>query len=524
MKKFSKALLISISILTLAHSQACEANNCYSTFSEYTGSMGAKGLPLTLIIGCGHGTWYTDGDHSHPDSWCINLKADPSLRGFPHNKPKTFKESVNYDEILDISKPHMPIKNKNTSENLSVRDYASSQDTQNIVGYKNTFDVVLLERPLPITLNKPWALWNAVHMLKVGGELIIDSIDGYNSNLYVNESSFKTLCPPQDQDYPVNQSTEKLEKFGINVIKINYDMEGIRNYLSFWGLTDIINVGDSTLWRTGGYQPYTKAPGKSLETARKTRILSATKSLETENKMEAWAQAIQNFQGLRAISIDVITTPVVHYSSPIQLETDSVPSSQEMILKSLEINTKNTEAEEVIFTAPTIAEVREDVINEVALELFPKEILPKLSIPDELRIIVPVIKREPVPSVTPTIVVQPTTTTITPNTQKIYSLGYCADLYRKINKNSEAIETILYNDSHRLQDRRSIDLLLEIRRELREAQDIIDTIEDPHTTTQDRALIAIFAPDRLEFMQRYMSAVERHPELSGWLQKIGFKW
>jgi hypothetical protein len=148
-----------------------------------------------------------------------------------------------------------------------------------------------------------------------------------------------------------------------------------------------------------------------------------------------------------------------------------------------------------------------------------------VSDPEELKIITPIKKREAEKTIFKALTVDETAKPVLPPKPTIIrSLAYCPKLYRKIKNNTEAIEKIYYDQSHNLQDRRSIDLLLEIRRELREAQDIIDTIEDPHTTTQDRALIAIFAPDRLEFMQRYMSAVERHPELSGWLQKIGFKW
>lgn len=148
----------------------------------------------------------------------------------------------------------------------------------------------------------------------------------------------------------------------------------------------------------------------------------------------------------------------------------------------------------------------------------------KVSNPEELKIIVPVKKREPFLFPTPTTIAQPTTPTIVPNTQKIiYSARYCPDLYRKVKKNSEAIQKIYYDDSHGLQgDNRT--LLLRIREELREAEDIIDTIENPNTTVQDRALVAVFSPDRKEEMSRLMRAAQKKLELSDWLQKIGFRW
>jgi hypothetical protein len=284
-------------VLSISQSIACDSNNHFSSFAEYKESMAKHNSPLTLMVGCGHGTSYHEGEHTHPDCWSVNLSIDPSLRGFPHNTKENFKKDVQYDEILDITTVHFPPRGKNAREIL-IRDTASSNPyVQTIIGYKNTFDIVVLERPLPETLNKAWTLWNAVHMLKVGGELIIDSIDGYDSKFYDKNGLFGQLCPQEDQAYPVNQNLNKLEQFGIardESLPVNQDMVRISNYLAFWGLTDIINVGDRFDTRRRAYQPYTKKPGESLETARKSNILSATKTQETEDKMEKWARELQD--------------------------------------------------------------------------------------------------------------------------------------------------------------------------------------------------------------------------------------
>jgi hypothetical protein len=283
------------------NAMAMDNKVCYSTFPEYRDSMVTQNLKLTLIVGCGHGTYYGSGDHTHPDCWCVNLEAGDEGR-FSYNPEKSFKEKVQYDEVLDISTsyfPHYSRGNSRAKELLPIRkvDHTDTDKVARLISsYKNTFDVIVLERPLPITLNKPWTLWNAVHMLKVGGELIIDSTSGYDSHLYEKDRSFKReVCPQGNQNYPINLNLEKLEEFGILEVKkanVYQEMVGISNYLAFWGLTDIINVGDRYNTRHHAYQPYTKTPGESLETARRTCILSATKTQETEDKMDDWSIAI----------------------------------------------------------------------------------------------------------------------------------------------------------------------------------------------------------------------------------------
>lgn len=297
MKILLKKLFVGASLFGAFQAQA-------SGFENYARSMDQQDLPKVLIVGCGHSAHYGDGDHTHPNSWCVNLETDPRLKGFAHNTKEQFKEAVQYDEVLDIKMFHLPLKSRQIRESLPIRDAEPvNKFSKTVIGYKNTFDVVLLERPLPETLNKPWTLWNAVHMLKVSGELIIDSTQGYNSHLYVKNERFMLddLCPSQkDRQYSVNMDAGKLEQFGISPEqgkRFNSEMLGISDYLSFWGMSRIINVGSICEDRHLAYQPYTKIPGQGLETARRTCILSATKTQETEDRMEAWASAIQRVRG-----------------------------------------------------------------------------------------------------------------------------------------------------------------------------------------------------------------------------------
>lgn len=292
MKKLGfKLLFLMASICTSNLCAAADVEDVSSKFQSYTARMQEQKLPLTLIVGCGHGTYYSNGDHTHPDSWCVNMAIDPSLKGLPNNTEERFREDIQYDELLDIT----------------------MSDLSHYSRYKGMFDVILLERPLPITLNKPWTLWNAAYMLKEGGELIIDSTMGYTSELYEKNTWLGAACSSDNQDYPVNQCPEKLKNFGISATnpKVYEEMAGISNFLNFWGFKDIINVGDRYEARYHAYQPYTRIPGQPLETARKTCILSATKTPETESKMESWAKVINPlWTGVREKTIDAPIPPV----------------------------------------------------------------------------------------------------------------------------------------------------------------------------------------------------------------------
>src|SRR5207247_9490427 len=126
-------------------------------------------------------------------------------------------------------------------------------------GYKNKFDVVLLERPQSNTLNMPWTIWNASHMLKVGGELVIDSCEDCRSELYTQkgiESPFYRICVKSEQKekQPFNSEHNKnLDKYLLSdrKITVNHDMDGMVDYLQRWFFNEIINLKDGkSLYRS----------------------------------------------------------------------------------------------------------------------------------------------------------------------------------------------------------------------------------------------------------------------------------
>lgn len=305
---------------------AATPTQSFLNFEDYKTQMEAQGLPLILMVGCGHGAKYK---HAHLNCWCINLEKDPSYGNMPGNTAEIFKPEVRADEILDITDHSKAMNKKITRENIP---------------YHNIFDVIVLERPLPATLNKPWTLWNVANMLKVGGEVVVDTCDGYRGerysvsdenpfhpvcvddtsgegvqkqhNLfqadfyasdykeYLKEKGLETLnfkavemlgCHPSfyGEEFDVAPILKKLTQFGIQDnerIKVNHDMRTMADFLARWFFKDIINVMDV-------YQPYTINPGQPLETARKTRIISATKTQETEDALNLWQEKIRAIRG-----------------------------------------------------------------------------------------------------------------------------------------------------------------------------------------------------------------------------------
>lgn len=256
-----------------------------------------------LIVGCGHGTKY---GHTHQNAWCVNLAKDPRHQSFPGYNPEEFKASVNSDEILDITSLHLRIQKKNSKELAPVREIIPGEQrqklVQNILKHMNKFDEVVLEQPNPETLNKPWTLFNTAHMLKVGGKMTIVTCDGYRSELYVKTEGKPNPFTPllntngdEDQAFiatrsnPKNISDELLKQFGIerNEYKWNQDMAPLACFLHKWGFKDIFNATDA-------YEPQTVKPGADIKTGRKNRILCATKTQDTENRMEEWGTLLHS--------------------------------------------------------------------------------------------------------------------------------------------------------------------------------------------------------------------------------------
>lgn len=252
-----------------------------------------------LIVGCGHGTKY---GHTHQNAWCVNLTMDPTFKGMSGYTPADFMKAVIPDEVLDITSLHLRIQKKNSKELAPVREIIPGHKNQvmNILGYKNTFDVVVLEQPGSDTLNKHWTLFNAAHMLKVGAKVMIVTCPGYESKLYEKKegnrfSPLLSTNADEDQAFIAARSnTENISaalfpEFGIEKkdYQWNPDMAPLACFLHHWGFTDIFNTKNA-------HEPYTINPGNDIKTARENRILCATKTQDTENRMEQWAALLQS--------------------------------------------------------------------------------------------------------------------------------------------------------------------------------------------------------------------------------------
>lgn len=308
-------------------------------FEDYELDMKTRNLPLILIVGCGHKT-----AHSHKDSWCVDLEEytyapysnfsvyDPvtnSNKAVPLHEPKIgengqlipYWECIGADAELNI---------KGTSKGCYLPYHCDK--------YCNKFDIVVLERPCETTLENPWTLFNAVTLLKVGGELIVDQNRHYENYMYIfkNKDDFrkdfdrvlggakfveddlcwknrklkKVFASYQDQynlfpDNVYESSRSNIEKRGTELYGENFNSENIfkkletfkafrsthkncttqtgrrlsdmGDYLAGWFLTDIVAIQK-------GYQPYADRAD--------TEILSATKTQETANAMMFWRTAI----------------------------------------------------------------------------------------------------------------------------------------------------------------------------------------------------------------------------------------
>jgi hypothetical protein len=185
------------------------------SFDAYKRDMAEKTKPLVLIVGCGHN--YTNGydeKHSHPDSWCVNMKECSYYKH--HSADQSFLETIKADAELDIT------------DTYRCNFY-----------YKNTFDRVVLERITSETLNRGTTLYNALTMLKVGGKLIIESYKGYDLRTYTYPACERVKNTAHD--YLLNQ--KKTPEFNLFPYTDTISKGKIKEHLlSIWK----INMGNSS--------------------------------------------------------------------------------------------------------------------------------------------------------------------------------------------------------------------------------------------------------------------------------------
>lgn len=320
MKKFLSVLWVSSAILIASQAHAGEHDAVYSSFKDYEEAMRQQEQPLTLVVGCGHSSVSHDGyDHTHPNCWSVDLE-DPDLYK-PKGRARTYAETE--------TEPFW--KRIQANEKFDITAFQGTT-------YQNKFDVVVLEEPYETTLNKPRTLFNAASMLKVGGQLIVDHHSSYYYPVYTDQQSDTSLFIlteqalitaknlPEQQEYNIfrnewNRSLEigdkkfqkrnidyyaelglmdinieniktKLKQFGIDeqrTIHPETKLSEMGDYLARWFFTDIVAVRDA-------FQPYTITPGEDIKTARKTSILSATKTQNTQRLMLQWKKVIQNWE------------------------------------------------------------------------------------------------------------------------------------------------------------------------------------------------------------------------------------
>lgn len=157
-----KAAAPLLDILRYTHSDS-DRYHPDPTIEAYFTRMDREGKPRILIVGCGHydaevhahGSRLDDGDHLHPDTWCVNV-SNPNK--FHHGRPmENFHKSIKANDELDITDSDAPLHN-----------------------YTGQFDIVVLERIWSGPLSIPYAYYNSAKILKTGGYLFVETHSTYS--------------------------------------------------------------------------------------------------------------------------------------------------------------------------------------------------------------------------------------------------------------------------------------------------------------------------------------------------------
>lgn len=249
-----RLLNVKLCILVLSMSYAYAKN----PLLDYLEDMQAKKLPATIIVGCGHSQekdvldpyFAEDGCHLHPNCWCVNKIENVNSQ--------IAMRDIKADDYLDITR-----KIPNDS-------------------YHGAFDTVVLERVRAVTLNHSDTLMNAVQMLKVGGTLLVDHFNSIVDELSYSYPAYSNWLSTNPAFTFEDQGTTMLKRYGIerNCIEVEEKLLGMANFLTTWSMADVLPI-------KGVPQIYTKIPGsgKSLQSARITSILFATKTDATNKAM-----------------------------------------------------------------------------------------------------------------------------------------------------------------------------------------------------------------------------------------------
>ena len=137
--------------------------------AAYFSRMDREGKPRVLIVGCGHFDKdvfkdvgnvsfisLLNGNHLHPDAWCMNARRD--ITGDSHEHET---KDVKADQIGDIRDPHLPFP-------------------------EGEFDIVVLELIMNQALNNGYTYYNAARALRTGGHLFIEIVKSYLVSPYLS--------------------------------------------------------------------------------------------------------------------------------------------------------------------------------------------------------------------------------------------------------------------------------------------------------------------------------------------------
>lgn len=254
------AMLFLMAITTITN--AMNVNYCPKNFEHYISHMEKLQKQMVLIVGCGHSYGF-NGDHYHPNCWCVDIAREENQH---YDWQVPWWQEIKADAELDITQPF--------SLSTTVKQYESK------------FDVVVLEYLWEETFKNPWTLFNAAYMLKIGGELIVDTCENYSFEWYDKKEN-----DDENRDINLTQNQINSSEMAMILKRYGYDentacldvkeLKGMAQHLHTFFFKNIVTIKNA-------YQPYTAIPGRSVRTGRTSFLLSAIKTEESQNTLPYW--------------------------------------------------------------------------------------------------------------------------------------------------------------------------------------------------------------------------------------------
>lgn len=304
--------IISLVLFLLTNYGSLVASPTYKDFSDYTSQMSARGRPKVLIVGCGHlNITSSQGNHKHKDCWCVDI-SNPNK--FDDLRDYNSSQTLSVERVHFLNHPHW----KSTFSDREL-DITNSDD---VSGYEEAFDTIVLERNWANTLNNPRTLYNAMLMLKEGGELVIDtnnyvliydilitnikSAKAEEKTPQVNLSELPFYATPDNKifdsnsfniaainlgmHYNLNVLLERNLRYGYSETNLpcyGVNVKDVVNYLNYWHFENVTSFNECP-------QPFTASENKKGRVS--PNLIVAIKTAYTNTIKDSWLESIVDYE------------------------------------------------------------------------------------------------------------------------------------------------------------------------------------------------------------------------------------